>query len=125
MTPTDHSPNVAWQRDRRLRTWAALAAILAACMWMSSLRAAPARAPWSPRVTAGSWIGGQPLIPPPHLTPLLPHFFALLHSYAALDADAKIPFAVWVVGNGVTDPDTLRGMMELYVWYQPWLRGSA
>ncbi|HMN97677.1 MAG TPA: hypothetical protein PKC43_14540 [Phycisphaerales bacterium] len=63
-------------------------------------------------------ITGQPISPPPHLTPLLPRFFVLLRSYLALDEDEKVPFAIWVVANGVTDPDTINGMMELYLWYQ-------
>lgn len=80
---------------------------------------------WSPYRWNPATITGQPISPPPHLIALLPRFHALLHSYVALDGDAKMPFGAWVIANGTADPIVVRGMVELYMWYQPWLRGSA
>lgn len=70
-------------------------------------------------------VGGTPVLPPPasHLH-LLPRFFDLLESYVALDAGDKIPFAAWVVLNGITDPRMIDGMVTLYEWYHRALRGA-
>ncbi|HMN97218.1 MAG TPA: hypothetical protein PKC43_12145 [Phycisphaerales bacterium] len=64
---------------------------------------------------------GSPALPPPsHSIFLLPRFFELLESYVALDAEKRVPFAAWVVMNGITDPRMVAGMVALHEWYWEW-----
>lgn len=76
----------------------------------------------------GPWATGTPIGPPPSdLLPLVPRFLVLYQSYVALDGPAKLPFAAWVVANGLTDPRMVEAFVLLYEWYERAisLRGGA
>ncbi|HMN95108.1 MAG TPA: hypothetical protein PKC43_01965 [Phycisphaerales bacterium] len=86
--------------------------------------ALPSAAAWPESRLLAGWhlaTGYPSQPPPPHLAPLLPRFYALLHGYllleGALDGNAKLPFSSWVVGHGIVDPAAVQAMVDLYAWY--------
>ncbi|HMN95414.1 MAG TPA: hypothetical protein PKC43_04285 [Phycisphaerales bacterium] len=73
---------------------------------------------WRRHAVAHPVATSSPLLPPPSpYLSLLPRFFQLLESYVALDAGDKIPFATWVVLNGISDPRIVAGTVILSEWY--------
>lgn len=82
---------------------------------------ASALPPWL-RFTFGGTLpvaSGYPALPPPNeLLPLFPLFIDLLVDYVALDDATKIPFSYWVMANGISDPPTIAGLTQLYIWHK-------
>ncbi|HMN97018.1 MAG TPA: hypothetical protein PKC43_14325 [Phycisphaerales bacterium] len=116
-----HAPIRDLSRIRRSpgRTFTAVAisVALAVAVLSASMSSAvtPPGYPASRHLAAGT---SNPPPPSPKLFPYLSQFWPILAAYhaAALD-DGPIPFALWLIVNGVTDPVEHHAMVALYAWW--------